>query len=158
MNTNYKSEIPMKVQIEFAFVSKRIRILAIAIIVGIVLIFTAGIITSYMNVFPVKETYNLIAVIIGVVLCISSYPVKRILLKRVTEKKFMPSYFNASIVPLALCDVGGLFGIATNLFISVNIIYAAACFFISLLYLFLVFPKMKDLEYIDFEKNKIKVT
>lgn len=158
MNTTYKSEIPMKVQIEFAFVSKRIRILAIAIVVGIVLVFAAGIITSYMNIFPVKETYNLIAVIISAVLCISSYPVKRILLKRVTEKKFMPSYFNASIVPLALCDVGGLFGIATNLFISVNVVYAVACFFISLLYLFLVFPRMKDLEYIDFEKNKIKVT
>jgi len=157
MNTDYKSEIPMKVQIEFAFVSKRIRILAIAILAGIVIIFAAGIITSSMNVYPIKEFYNLIAVIISAVMCVSSLPVKRLMLKRVTEKKFMPSYFNALIIPLAMCDVGGLFGIVTNLFISVNIIYAIACLFISVLFIFLVFPNAKDLEIIDFEKSKIKV-
>lgn len=157
MNNEFKSEIPMKIQIEFAFVSKRIRILAIAILAGIVIIFAAGIITSSMNVYPIKEFYNLIAVIISTVLCILSFPVKRIMLKRVTEKKFMPSYFNASIIPLALCDVGGLFGIVTNLFISVNIVYASACLFISVLFIFLVFPNSKDLDLIDFEKSKIKV-
>jgi hypothetical protein len=157
MNTEYKSEIPMKVQIEFAFVSKRVRILAIAILAGIVIIFTAGIITSTENVYPIEKIYNLIAVIISALLSILSLPVKRLMLKRVTEKKFMPSYFNASIIPLALCDVGGLFGIVTNLFISVNIIYAIACLFISVLFIFLVFPNAKDLELIDFEKSKIKV-
>lgn len=158
MNTDYKSEIPLKIQVEFAFVSKKIRILAIAILVGIVIIFSAGVFTANMSVFPIKENYNLIAVSICAVLCILSYPVKRLLLKRVTEKKFMPSYFNALIIPLALCDVGGLFGIATNLFISVNVVYAVACLFISILYIYLVFPRIKDLEYIDFEKNKINVT
>lgn len=157
MNSDYKSEIPMKIQIEFAFVSKRIRILAIAIIVGIVIIFSAGVFTSNLSVFPIKENYNLIAVIICAVLCILSFPVKRLMLKRVSGKNFMPSYFNALIVPLALCDVGGLFGIATNLFISVNVVYAVACLFISLLYIFLVFPRMKDLDFIKLEKNGIKI-
>lgn len=157
MNTNYKSEIPLKIQIEFAFVSKRIKILAIAIIVGIVVIFVAGLFTSKMSVYPIKEIYNIIAVIISIGLCILSYPVKRIMLKRINEKKFMPSYFNALIIPLALCDVGGLFGIVTNLFISVNILYAVICLFVSLLFIFLVFPVMKDLDLINFEKDKVKV-
>ncbi|MBN1633118.1 MAG: hypothetical protein JW917_03015 [Ignavibacteria bacterium] len=158
MNTNYKSEIPLKIQIEFEFVSKRIRILAIAIIAGIVIIFAAGLFTAKMSIYPIKEIYNIFAVIISLGLCILSYPVKRIMLKRrIDEKKFMPFYFNALIIPLALCDVGGLFGIVTNFFISVNIIYAIVCFVISVFCIYLVFPRMKDLDLINFEKDKVKV-
>jgi len=145
---NFNPVVPLKRQIDFVFVSKRIRILVIAIIIGMIIIFVAGTFTPTVDIYPQFGMYGLLSVAVSAFLCIISIPVKRILLKKIKPENFIQGYFNASIISLALCDVGGLFGIATNLFLSYNFIYAITCLVIALLYIGLIFPNKKDLDYI----------
>lgn len=156
--TNSDREPPStKLLIEFNFVSRRLRFLIIAIILGIIIIFLVGTFSPALQTSGESKIYienfyylKIISLVVCIIVCISSYPLKNFLLKKVTEKKFMASYFNAIIFPMALCDFGGLFCIVTNSFFMQDFIYSVAGLIISLLYIFLNFPSTNDLRKINF--------
>lgn len=131
-------------EVDLVFMARKIRILGIAILLGIVLIFGFGltVLGSYVN--PDLAAFNLISFIICALLCVPSFFVKKILLKDLNGKNFMNKYFNAHIIPFAMCDLGGLFCIATNLFVNSNIIYASAGFFLATAMIILNFPRSDD--------------
>ena len=143
-----ESEKPLKTEIEYDFVTRKIRILGIAIMVGLALIFAMGLFVAANNINKELGFLNHISVIICVFLCFGSFYIKKFMLKKVTKENFIKSYFNAHVVPFALCDFAGLFCITTSLFINFNLIYAAAGLFFSLLYVIANFPQRKDLEII----------
>ncbi|MCX7832583.1 MAG: hypothetical protein N2490_00005, partial [Ignavibacteria bacterium] len=124
--------ISTKLQVEFNFVSRRLRILTIAIILGIIIIYIIGIFSpehlnsdnpksSLHNLFPIK----IISLVLCIITCVLSFPLKNYLLKKVKEKNFLATYFNAVILPMALCDFGGLFCIVTNSFLLKDIIFSS---------------------------------
>lgn len=150
LNNDYKP-LSTKLQIEFNFVLRRIRLLSIAISLGIVIIFFIGLFTPVIQgenesdvsaLLPLK----IISLIVCISACVSSYPLKSFLLKKVSEKNFMSSYFNAIILPMALCDFGGLFCIVTNSFLLDEKLFSTVGFIISLLYIYLNFPSLNDLK------------
>ena len=75
------------------------------------------------------------------------------MIKKVTPENFLNLYFNIHVVPLLLCDLGGLLCVSTNLFVNQNIFLAIGGIVISTIYIMLVFPYKKDLQYI-MEKNQ----
>lgn len=147
--------ISTKLQIEFNFVLRRLRILIIAIVLGIVIIFLIGLFSpehlsssdkNYADsLFPVK----IISLVVCIISCLFSYPLKKFLLKKVKEINFMASYFNSIILPMALCDFGGLFCIVTNSFLIKDSIFSSVGFIISMFYIFLNFPSIKDFKQIN---------
>ena len=64
----------------------------------------------------------------------------------------MKSYFNAHLVPFAMCDLGGLFCITTNLFVNQNIMYATTGLVVSLAFLIINFPKFNDYEKLNLNR------
>ena len=141
--------IPEKLQIQFYYVSKRIRILTIAIMVGLFVVFGMGLFVSGTNIHPEYETISLVSLIICVLICLPSKTIKNKFLKKVNQKNFLNAYFNAAIIPLGLCDFAGLFCVTTNLFVNQNLYYAAAGLIISTAFIFLSSPNQKDLDFID---------
>lgn len=139
---------PITKEVEFLFVSQRIRLLGIAIIAGMALVFILGIFVSSSNVNKELAYFNLISIILCVLLCFGSFYVKKMLLQKAGAKKFIPAYFNAHVLPFAMCDFGGLLCIATNLFINQNLYFASGGFVIAFLYMIVNFPSRKDLELI----------
>ncbi|MBI5402964.1 MAG: hypothetical protein HY959_06160 [Ignavibacteriae bacterium] len=139
---NNKSELVKEVDI--VFMARKIRILGIAILLGIVLIYGFGltVLGNYVN--QELAAFNLISFIICAVLCIPSVFIKKMLMKDLNGKNFMNKYFNAHIIPFAMCDLGGLFCIATNLFVNSNIIYASAGFLLAAAMIILNFPRSDD--------------
>jgi hypothetical protein len=66
------------------------------------------------------------------------------MLKKVTLTNFTKYYFNAIVLPYALCDLGSILCVTTSLFINQNIPYALAGYVISMFYMFMNFPKIED--------------
>jgi hypothetical protein len=131
-------------EVDIVFMARRIRILGIAIMLGIILIFGFGltVLGSYVN--PDLAAFNLISFIVCTGFCILSFFVKKSMLKKLDGKNFMNKYFNAHIIPFAMCDFGGLFCIATNLFVNSNVIYASAGFLVAVVFMVLNFPRSDD--------------
>ena len=139
----------LKLQIDFLFISKRIKILAIAIIISIIFVFGFGLIVSYTNIRPQMYYLNISSIVVCLVLGALSYPLKKVLLKKVTLKNFFSTYFNAHIFPLLLCDLGGLFCVSTNLFINQNLYLAVGGILVSSIYIILIFPSTKDIKNLE---------
>jgi len=135
---------PKTSEIQFLVVVRQIRLIGIAIIITLSLIFFAGLAVSGSYINPAFSTYNLITLIICPLLCIGSYSLKRSMLKKVSIANFAKYYFNAIVLPFALCDLGGIICITTSLFINQNILYAAVGYVVSMLYMFMNFPKIED--------------
>ena len=68
------------------------------------------------------------------------------LLKKVNLSNFESTFFNAYIFPYAVLDFGALFCISTNLFVNENIIYATSGAMLSVITMFLFFPKEEYFE------------
>ncbi len=141
-----ENKTPLKLQIDFVFVSKRIKILAIGIIISIIFVFAMGLTVSYANIRPDMYNLNILSIIICLVVGAASLPIKKLMVKKATPENFLSVYFNAHIIPLLLCDLGGLLCVSTNLFINQNIILAAGGVVISAIYIILIFPYKKDLD------------
>ena len=147
------SKTSLKLQIDFVFIAKRIKILAVGIIVSIVFVFAMGLFVSYTNIRPEMYNLNILSIIICFVVGAAGLPIKKIMIKKVTPENFLNLYFNIHVVPLLLCDLGGLLCVSTNLFVNQNIFLAIGGVVISTIYIMLVFPYKKDLQYI-MEKNQ----
>jgi hypothetical protein len=133
-------------EIDILLIARRIRFLGIAIFVGIFLIYILGLFVSGSYINKDLGIFNLMSLIVVAVLCFPTFFIKRIFLKKVNSKNFMKSYFNAHLIPFAMCDLGGLFCITTNLFVNQNIIYATIGLIVSLAFLVINFPKFNDYE------------
>jgi len=135
---------PKTSEIQFLVIVRQIRLVGIAIIITLSLIFFAGLAVSGSYVNPALSAYNLVTLIICPLLCVGSYSLKRSMLKKVSITNFAKYYFNAIVLPFALCDLGGIICISTSLFINQNIPYALAGYAISMFYMFMNFPKEED--------------
>ena len=131
-------------EVDIVFMARRIRILGIAILLGILLVYGAGLLVSANYINTELSGFNIISFIFCCAFCFSSYFLKKSLLKNLNDKNFMSKYFNAHLIPFAMCDLGGLFCIATNLFVNQNLIYASAGFVLAVAFMILNFPKKDD--------------
>ena len=135
---------PKSTEMQFFLIVRQIRIIGIAIILTISLIFFSGLVVSGSNINKEYSTYNLVTLIICPVLCVCSFFLKNSMLKKVTLANLSKTYFNAIVLPFALCDLGGILCITTSLFINQNIPFAITGYIVTLLYLLMNFPKIEE--------------
>lgn len=135
---------PKTSEMRFFLMVRQIRIIGIAIILTMTLILIAGIFVSGSYINKEYEALNLITLILCPLLCASSYFLKKSMLKKVTMLNFTKMYFNATILPFALCELGGIICITTSLFINQNIPYALAGYAVTLIFLLMNFPRIED--------------
>lgn len=141
-DTNQPSGLVHEVQM--VVIARKIKVLGIAIMIGIFAIYVLGVFVSGSNINKDLAALNLASLLFCSVMCISSVYVRKALMKKVTMQNFQTKYFTAHIVAYAICDAGGLFCITTNLFVNQNVIYASFGTLITLLYLYINFPKPED--------------
>ena len=132
--------------IEFIVVVRRTKTLCIAVLVGIIAIYACGLFVFNYNMKENFEIVNLISLIFLVMLVPFTFFLRYILFKKVNLSNFMNNYFNAHVIPLAILDFGALFCITTNLFVNGNFLYASIGLGVSLLGMFMLFPKEEDFE------------
>ncbi|MEO8666305.1 MAG: hypothetical protein ABI462_12500 [Ignavibacteria bacterium] len=137
---------PMVKQISFIIVVRRVKTLAIAIIVGIVAIYLVGLFVVNANVKENFEIINLLTLILLIILVPGAVFLRKTLLKKVTMQNFQNNYFSAHIIPFAVIDFGSLFCITTNLFVNGNILYASIGLVIAIAGFIACFPKEEDFE------------
>jgi hypothetical protein len=131
-------------EVEMLIVARKIRYLGLVILLGVTLIFVMGLVVSGSNINPSLYYLNVASLIFCLILCAFSIPLKNILMKKVTLGNFESKYFNAYVLPYALCDLGGLLCITTSLFINQNIIFASAGYFAMAAAVIYNFPKFDD--------------
>jgi len=131
-------------EIELLIVARKIRYLGLVILLGVSLIFVMGLVVSSSNINPSLYYLNVASLVFCLVLCGFSVPLKNVLMKKVTLNNFEAKYFNAYVLPYALCDFGGLICITTSLFVNQNIIFAAAGYFSMTAAVIYNFPKFDD--------------
>ena len=139
-------------KIDILLIARRIRFLGIAIGTGIILIYSLGLFVSGNYINNELFHYNILSLVLTAVLCFPSFFIKKFLFKKINSKNFATAYFNAHIVPFALCDLGGLFCITTNLFVNQNIIYATAGLAVALFFLIINFPEFNDYDNLNLER------
>lgn len=133
-------------QVTFIIVVRRIKLLGIAITVGLVAIYGMGLIVANSNVKENFEIVNLLTLAILILTVPLSILIRNLLLKKVNMSNFQTKYFNAHIIPFAVMDFAALFCITTNLFVNGNILYASIGVVISVLGMTLNFPKEEYFE------------
>jgi len=133
-------------QIDFVIVVNRIRILGIAITIGLVLIFFLGLFVSGYNKIENFEIVNLSSFLILILSVAAAFFVRNLILKKVNLSNILTTFFNAHVIPFAILDFGALFCISTNLFVNENLFYAFAGIIISVACMLLMLPKEKDFE------------
>lgn len=131
-------------EVEVLIVARKIRYLGLVILLGVSLIFVMGLFVSGSNINPSLLYLNIASFVFCLVLCALSIPLKNILMKKVTPDNFEAKYFNAYVLPYALCDFGGLICITTSLFINQNIVFASAGFLVMAAAVIYNFPKFDD--------------
>jgi len=131
-------------EVEMLIVARKIRYLGLIILFGVFLIFASGIFVSSTNINPHLEYLNISTFIFCLACCGFSILLKNILIKKVTAEKFEAGYFNAHVLPFALCDLGGLLCITTSLFVNQNLIYASAGFLVMIGAVLYNFPRFDD--------------
>jgi uncharacterized BrkB/YihY/UPF0761 family membrane protein len=148
------NEIPLVAQIKYEAISRRIKVLGFAISMGLIIIYGAGMFVGSSNINKDMAILNLVSIVVCPLMCISSVYIRKARLKTVNNENFNNTYFGIYIIAFAMCDMGALFGIVTNLFINYNFIYATFALLISLLFIWINFPKPTDLNIIN---NRSKV-
>ncbi len=131
-------------EIDIVYISRRVRILGIAIIIGLLFVYGMGLLVSENYINEELAMFNILSFIICCLFCISSVLLKNFFMKGINEKNFRNKYFNAHIISFAMCDFGGLFCLVTNLFVNQNVIYATAGFLVAVFIMILNFPKRDD--------------
>jgi hypothetical protein len=143
-NNNMENKSSLAKEVDIIFMARRIRILGIAIMLGIILVYGLGLFVSGNYINEELSGFNLLSFIICAAFCVPSFFLRKSMLKSLSEKNFVGKYFNAHLIPFAMCDLGGLFCIATNMFVNSNIIYATAGFLLAVVFMILNFPRSKD--------------
>jgi hypothetical protein len=143
-NINMENKGNLVKEVDLVFIARKVRMLGIAILLGMALVYGMGLIVSGNYINEDLAMFNIISFAVCCVFCVPSIFLKNIILKNLSGENFRNKYFNAHIIPFAMCDLGGLFCIATNLFINQNLVYATAGFILAVLFLILNFPKSDD--------------
>jgi len=133
-------------QVEFVIVVRRTKILGIAITVGIIVIYLAGLFVADSNFIENFEFVNLISLLQLLLTIPLSFYVKKIILDKTDLSNFTTKYFNAHVIPFMMLDFGALFCITTNLFVNGNILYASIGVLISVISMVMILPKEEDFE------------
>jgi amino acid transporter len=142
-NTQQNNEREISIVKEVALIvsNRKIKIIGIAIILGLVMVYAFALFVPVENSSPDMVMFNYISLIACFVLCFTSFNVRKILLKRVNSKNF-----SAHILPFAQCDLGGLLCIITNLTINQNFIFATTGLFLSVFFILINFPRSNDIK------------
>lgn len=131
-------------EVEMLIIGRKIRYLGLVIVFGVFLIYAMGLFVSSTNINPHLGYLNTGTFVFCLVLCALSIPMKKLLMKKIKKEKFEAGYFNAHVLPFALCDLGGLLCITTSLFVNQNLIYATAGFLVMIGAVIYNFPKFDD--------------
>jgi len=143
-NNNMENKGNLVKEVDLVFIARKIRMLGIAILLGIALVYGMGLLVSGNYINEELAMFNVLSFIVCCVFCVPTIFLKQMLLKNFGGENFRNKYFNAHIIPFAMCDLGGLFCIATNLFVNQNLIYATGGFLVSVFFLIINFPKSDD--------------
>lgn len=133
-------------QIEFIVVVRRIRLLGIAITIGLIVIYLSGMLVTQYNRRENFEMVNLLSLFLLLLSLLFSYVLRKQLLRKVNLSNIADKFFNAYVIPLAVLDFGALFCLTTNLFVNGNILYATIGVIISVAGMIFSFPSE---EYFD---------
>lgn len=133
-------------EVEILIIARKIRFLGLIILFGVFLIYASGLLVSSTNINPHLEYLNIATFVFCLACCGLSILLRKLLLKKIKNDKFEASYFNAHVLPFALCDLGGLLCITTSLFVNQNIIYATAGFLVMIGAVIYNFPRFNDHE------------
>ncbi|MCX6163812.1 MAG: hypothetical protein NTU73_02940 [Ignavibacteriae bacterium] len=143
-NSNMENKGNLVKEVDIVFMARRIRILGIAILLGIIIVYGFGLSVAGNYINEDLSDFNLVSFIICAAFCVPSFFVKKALLKNLNDKNFISKYYNAHLIPFVMCDMGGLFCIVTNLFVNQNLIYATAGFLVAVFFMVINFPKSDD--------------
>lgn len=143
-NSNMENKGNLVKEVDLVFIARKIRMLGIAILIGIFLVYGMGLIVSGSYINEELAMFNILSFIACCVFCVPSVFLKKILLKNFGGENFRNKYFNAHMIPFAMCDMGGLFCIVTNLFVNQNLVYATAGFLVAVSFMIINFPKSDD--------------
>lgn len=127
-------------QIEFVVTVRRIKLLGIAITVGLIVIFLSGLLVAGSNYRENFEIVNLFSLLLLIVIFFITFFLRKFMLKKVNTGNISVAYFNAHVIPFAVMDFGALFCITTNLFVNGNILYATFGILISVTGMVINFP------------------
>ena len=142
-------------QVSFVIVVRRIKILGIAITVGMIAIYGMGLLVVNNNLKENFEIVNLLTLILLILSVPFTLFLKKLLLKKVNMSNFQNTLFNAHVIPFAVLDFAALFCITTNLFVNGNILYASIAVIISVAGMIMIFPKE---EYFEILKQKTEIS
>jgi len=142
-------------QVSFVIVVRRIKILGIAITVGMIAIYGMGLLVVNNNIKENFEIVNLLTLILLILSVPFTLFLKKLLLKKVNMSNFQNTLFNAHVIPFAVLDFAALFCITTNLFVNGNILYASIAVIISAAGMIMIFPKE---EYFEILKQKTEIS
>ena len=147
-NTQQNNERETSIVKEVALIvsNRKIKIIGIAIILGLVMVYAFALFVPVENNSPDMVMFNYISLVACFVLCFTSFNVRKILLKRVNSKNFSEKYSPAYILSFAQCDLGGLLCIITNLIINQNFIFATTGLFLSVFFILINFPRGNDIK------------
>lgn len=133
-------------QIEFVVTVRRVKLLGIAITLGLIVIYLSGLAVAGSNYRENFEIVNLISLLLLIVIFFLTFFLRKHMLKKVNLGNISGAYFNAHVIPFAVMDFGALFCITTNLFVNGNILYATLGLLISVTGMIINFP---DEDYFD---------
>lgn len=142
-------------EVRFLILARKVKVIGFAIIFGLAVIYGAGMLVASNNVNKDMALLNLISVIAAPVLCISSVYLRKSRMKSITSDNFKERFPGVYILAFAMCDLGGLFCITTNLFVNYNFIYATFGLLISILYIWINFPKQSDIDLINNQSKSV---
>ena len=142
-------------QVSFVIVVRRIKILGIAITVGMIAIYGMGLLVVNNNIKENFEIVNLLTLILLILSVPFTLFLKKLLLKKVNMSNFQNTLFNAHVIPFAVLDFAALFCITTNLFVNGNVLYASIAVIISVAGMIMIFPKE---EYFEILKQKTELS
>lgn len=138
---NSEREISIVKEVELIVTNRKIKIIGIAIILGLVIVYAFAFFVPVENVYPGMVMFNYISLLACFILCFTSYNVRKILLRRINSNNFSEKYSSAYILSFAQCDLGGLLCIITNLIINQNLIFATTGLFLSVFFILINFPR-----------------
>lgn len=133
-------------QVAFVIAVRRIKTLGIAILLGILAIYAAGLFVAHNNVKEDFDLVNLISLVMLLVLVPVTFLVKSVMMKKVNLSNFMNSYFSVHVIAFVIMDFASLFCITTNLFVNGNILYASIGAAVAVGGMILLFPREEDFE------------
>lgn len=150
-----ENQVNLVDEMRYEILSRKLKSIGFTVIFGLVIIYGIGMFVAPNNINKDMVYLNLISVITAPVLCIASVYLRKMRLMSVTSENFKETYTGIHILSFFICDMAGLFAVITNLFINYNFIFATFGLLVTILYVWLNFPKHTDLALINNRSKSI---